>query len=342
VVPLIAKRARTLAPVLGLLLAAAGSAAEPAGLGGHPVCEASAALFVPCPGESGRECLLVGDNEERQRLFLYPFDDGKLAIAERREVDITPLLASEEEYELSDIEALARLSDGEILVHGSYSRNKNCARRKKRRRTLGLKLGPDGASAGRIGVLRTSKGGALGEAFGRRPGGDLALVAEAVRAGEDAADAGRCDQAFNLEGAVVISSGAKDEVWVGLRRPLVNGHAALLRQDLAAGRLSFDEARLVDLGGEGVRALSLADGQVWGLSARPGGAHALPFVLWRFPRAALDGASPISVEAVADVPGSAEGLAISGSRAVIVIDGDQGDGRCRRDARYVVVPLPSR
>jgi hypothetical protein len=45
--------------------------ATPATLGKYPVCEPSAVVKVTCP-ELGENCLLIGDNEQKEALFLYP------------------------------------------------------------------------------------------------------------------------------------------------------------------------------------------------------------------------------------------------------------------------------
>ena len=111
---------------------------EPLDLGGHPVCEASAAVLVPCPQVGGRG-LLVGDNEDRNHLFVYRVVDEGLDVASRRALPFTHLLdeLERDEREISDIEALVLLRGAEVLVVGSHSRNKSCETRKKRRRTLG-------------------------------------------------------------------------------------------------------------------------------------------------------------------------------------------------------------
>ena len=60
-------------------------------LGGSPVCEASAGLLVACPN-SHESFLLVGDNEIRDRLFIYEFDGAHLAVESRRTLPFGHLL----------------------------------------------------------------------------------------------------------------------------------------------------------------------------------------------------------------------------------------------------------
>jgi hypothetical protein len=325
-------------------------------LGGYPVCEASAAVIVPCPVRPDFDCLLVGDNEESQALFLYELDyglnSGRVDLASRRVVDIGDLLTDQRagvadaRGELSDIEALTRLASGEILVYGSHGRNKKCERKKKRRRHLGLRLEPDGALAGRVRLVQVRKMANLADTFGSDPSGLLAEVADVVRAAEQDADAGHCEAAFNIEGAATSPARGKnprESVWIGLRSPLVRGNAVLARHDPTLGQLHFDAIRLLDLGGEGIRGLSIAGGYVWGLSASPGHAEHASHRLWRFPSDALAGDDRdrvIKVESVAEVPPRSEGLAISAEAIFVVADGKVGDGTCRQASSHVVLPRP--
>ena len=165
------------------------------------------------------------------------------------------------------------------------------------------------------------------ELFGSRPSGALARVASAFSRGEEAADRGDCSQTLDIEGALVVG----DDVWLGLRRPLVDGYAAIVRHDLRSGKLRFDDARLLDVRGRGVRGLTFYEGDVYGLSEG---------ALWRFPSSALASSSrPIPVEHVADVPPHSEGVAIHEGFATVVQDGAEGSPSCEVDSRYVVIPL---
>jgi hypothetical protein len=293
--------------------------------------------------------LLVGDNEERKRLFVYPVvpasDESRSAseldVRARRELDISGVLHANDDFELSDIEALARLSSGEILVYGSHSRNKRCLRRKKRRRFVGVDIRSSAVKAGSVSLVRTKKSADLSDSFGPEPRGELARVAAAVAEGERLADRGQCEQAFNIEAALVVSAAEGDQVWVGLRRPLVDGHAVLLRHEVGHASLRFVEARLVELGGEGFRGLDVANGFVWGIATRRVPESSTTSALWRFPVEALAGEGTIVAEQAGELPKASEGLAILGDQAVVVMDGKQSDNRCIERAGYVVVPIPT-
>ena len=102
--------------------------AAEATLGRFPLCEASSALLMTCPGGDG-ECLLVGDNEQGKELYLFPFQDQKPDSDAQRAVG----LHLGDGKEISDIEALAGVSGDEILVFASHSRNASCEVKPKRR-----------------------------------------------------------------------------------------------------------------------------------------------------------------------------------------------------------------
>jgi hypothetical protein len=286
------------------------------------VCEASAALVGPCPAAAASACLLVGDNEVRDRLFLYRLPGGRGPAgpdaSSRRPVPL--------DVELSDIEALARTGDSGVIVYGSHSRNRHCKNRANRRLFVELRLTADGPARAVAPAVSTPVGVSGAELFGASPAGVLAQVAAAFTRAEQAAERGDCSQTLDIEGAVRVG----DDVWLGLRRPLVDGHAAIVRHDPRQPSLRFEDARLLDLQGHGVRGLDLHEGFVYGLS---GGA------LWRFPSSALASSAPIAVEPVADVSLHSEGVAIHDDHAIVVQDGKQGSTACKLDASYSVVPL---
>ncbi len=58
-------------------------------LGRFPLCEASSALLVTCPGGDG-ECLLVGDNEQEKELYLFLVQDQKLNSDAQRGFGLAP------------------------------------------------------------------------------------------------------------------------------------------------------------------------------------------------------------------------------------------------------------
>jgi len=328
-------------------------------LGRFPLCEASAALLVTCPG-GGDECLLVGDNEQGRELYLFPVKGQKLNSGAQRPFD----LHLHGGNEIKDIEALAGVSGGEILVFGSHSRNTICEGKKKRRQ-----FGRGSLSTAQTVVVDTllSKTVTCDNLFDSRvldapmkaacdaiDAADLnaTQISDAVRANvlaEDDAEA-PCNAvtAFNAEGAVAITSNGTTDVWIGLRAPLLPAHpsqpgkrnlAILLHmKDLAA--YTFDRVAFVDLGGRGVRDLSSDATSIWVIAGPPED-RTEPFELRRFPKSALGAAQVIDSELIGALPPSSEGLAISGKTAYVVIDGDTGDGvDCKEPARYEVVSLP--
>lgn len=349
-------------PALGAAWAGPAEASRPHYLGGHPLCEASAALWIPCPDDGTRTCLLVGDNELRHSLYAIPFDGHRLDVANRTCLNIKPLLSDEDEFQLSDIESLTVLGSGEVLVYGSHSRNKRCERSKKRRRYLGIRLENGAAVAGEVKLERTKKSFKLEDAFPPDAGGALKALRQAVKEAEEEAE--RLDEemgdaechfaeSLNVEGAAAIPGPSGDEVWLGLRAPLVDGKAALIRHEKGLKKFSFDKARLVDLDGWAIRDLTYARGWIWGLAGPvPDDAVSL-FKLWRFRVAELGGEGAIEVEYLTEVPNSAEGLAIWGDSAVVIMDGDQlkdppdepcvesgPEDMCKTDASYVVLRVP--
>lgn len=345
------RRAIFLLSLLLMLPLTARARAKAPHLGGHPVCEASAAVWIPCPDDPAVPCLLVGDNERRQALFAFPFDGHQLDVAKRRQLDITPVLSSKDDFELSDIEALTVLGSGEVLIYGSHSRNNACERKEKRRRYVSMKLQQGMVVAGEIELVRTKEDFDLVNAFPQDATGDLQEVRQAVKAAEAEADT-RCEGAFNVEGAVALPGPSGDEVWVGLRAPLVNGKAVLVRHKAGLKALEFDAARLVALDGWGIRDLTYARGWVWGLSGPVHDDEVTPFRLWRFRVGALGGKGVIDVTQLREVPNGAEGLAVGWNAAVVLMDGSElthppahidgtaVDDICKRDASYVIVSIP--
>jgi len=111
-----------------------------------------------------------------------------------------------------------------------------------------------------------------------------------------------------------------------------------LRQAGDADRFVFDAVVLVDLGGRGVRELTLDGDTVWGIAGPPEDAT-VDFELWRLPATALLPAARLRGERVTLLPTSSEGLAIIDGRAFVFIDGDEGEPECVTPARYVTIDL---
>jgi len=333
--------------------------AAEATLGRFPLCEASSALLMTCPGGDG-ECLLVGDNEQGKELYLFPFQDQKPDSDAQRAVG----LHLGDGKEISDIEALAGVSGDEILVFASHSRNASCEVKPKRRQFAKVSLSK--AQTAIVGTLRSKK--VTCEHLFDNPALDEPMKAacEAIDTADakatqidDAMKAGKFTEevakascnavnAYNAEGAVAIHTSKKTDVWIGLRAPLLPAHpsqpakkhlAILLHiKDLTA--YTFDRVAFVDLGGRGVRDLSSDATSIWVIAGPPED-RPEPFELRRFPKSALDEAKVIDSEFIRALPPSSEGLAISGKTAYVVIDGDTGKNEvCKEPARYEIVPLP--
>lgn len=326
-------------------------------LGGHPVCEASAAVIVPCP-HAGERCLLVGDNEEREQLFAYRLNDSGLHVASRRALPFTHLLdeRNEDEREISDIEALAWLGGSDVLVVASHSRNRSCLARKKRRRMVGVSLRSDGLHTQPQWRFEQAKSPTCKRLFGHKRddlSGQRREICTAIEAAEDAADqaerdgsAAACETAepLNVEGAVAVPSGRRHyRVWFGLRTPLVNGKAVLLRRADPGAASAFDATALVALDGWGIRDLTIHWGWIWLIAGPTGDDASALFKLWRIPLEALASSRVIEPEFVSPLPNGAEGLAVDGSSAIVLMDGDEaaaGSTTCRTNATYSIVPVP--
>ncbi len=349
----------TLCVCLAILLTA-GSGSTQERLGDYPLCEPSTALQGPCLGEPGH-CLLVADNEQSDRLFMYPIREGSLAPHSQIERSFG------DDVEIDDIEAVIRLPDGALMVFGSHSRNKSCEARKKRRRFMLARYAGDGTLHGtpikskRLSCQRlfgdTQHDHALRRAVCTAIAGAEAkadLIEKMLEDGGISRDMAkkRCNatEAFNTEGAVAVPDASAHRVWVGLRAPLVAavpGHpdkraAAVLMQMQDSTAYRFDAVALLDLGGRGVRELASDGNWIWGI-AGPAPDADEPFELWRFPIEKLKPDAVITPTMVQSLPTSSEGLAVSEAAAYVVIDGDRGEenGHCKVNGTYKLIRLPS-
>ena len=352
--------------VVGTLTVARNATTEVGGeqpLGHFPLCEGSSALVLGCPDGKG-DCLVVGDNEQRNDLFLFKTKDGDVVTSSQKKLN----LQLSEDDALSDIEAMVPLSADTILALGSHSRNTKCEAKKKRRRFAEVKLSDAGTEVVRQVQSKKIK---CERIFGQIPENDVALKAACEAIGgaekeaqkiEDELKTGsltpeqakeRCNEIvpFNAEGAVMIPTAGKAKLWLGLRAPLLAEHPsqperkklAMLLQMKDFDNYAFDAVALLDLGGRGVRELSIADDRVW-LIAGPAEDKAEPFELRSFPKDALNSRMVIEPELVETLPTSSEGLAIKDGKAYVVIDGDTGDDRtaqaCIAPSKYKVISLP--
>ena len=326
---------------------------EPPGDSDKAMCETSAALRLPCGEE---DCLLVGDNEVRDRLFQFPITNQDLDPQGGKQLKLGSV-------EISDIESLVNLGSNRILVLGSHSRNKRCDPKKNRRRFLVVERSGDGIKP--VGKTVQGKKIKCERLLGSATDDSDILKAvctsideteeqansvfNALETAGEAATEEACGKAapFNIEGAVAIPAADRPEVWVGLRGLLVqseNGEgtrrfAVMLRMK-DQEKLSFDAAALVDLGGFVIRELTLAGGWVWGIGGPPEDST-VAFKLWRFPIRSLAPDATIRPESLGELPTSSEGLSPLGSTAFVVIDGDQSGDSCADPARYQVVRIPN-
>jgi hypothetical protein len=75
---------------------------------------------------------------------------------------------------------------------------------------------------------------------------------------------------MNVEGAVTVPDvSGKPRIWLGLRAPLVDKRAVLLRVASLGENsqpLTFDDIATIDLGGKGIRELASSEGWIWGMA----------------------------------------------------------------------------
>jgi tetratricopeptide (TPR) repeat protein len=334
--------------------------AAEATLGQYPLCEASAALLVACPDGKG-ECLLVGDNEQKKKLYLFSVNGQKLDSSTQRIFDLGS------NAEISDIEALAGVSGDKVLAFASHSRNTNCEIKPKRHQFGKINLSK--AKTEVIDTLRFKKI-TCEHLFDKRVSDMDVVPVQAACKAIDTADAkateiddagrtrkltddvakARCNavNVYKAEGAVAIDTAKGTDMWIGLRAPLLSVHpsqsekknlAILLHmKDLTT--YTFDRVAFVDLGGRGVRDLSSDATSIWVIAGPPED-RAEPFELRRFSKSALDKTEVIDSELInSALPPSSEGLAISGKTAYIVIDGVTAKNVCEKPASYKIVSLP--
>ncbi len=334
-------------------------------LGGHPVCEASAALIVKCPEESDRHCLLVGDNEKEKNLYLFGIDGAQLTNGFIQKISLKRLPHSGGgKFEIGDIEALSRLPSGEVLVYGSHSRNKRCKKKGGERRFFAkASLSKDGLDPNSAFTFK-AKPHSCESLFGKNPNPDMQKVCAEVNRTELLAEKAKkaetrklqekkcnADPAFNLEGAVAVpdaDGGAR--LWIGLRAPLVDGKAVLLRQVKDLDEFKFDGVAFVELGGRsdfpnyGIRELTLSGDRIWGIGGPPSDPskdQKKPHhTLWNFAADRLkNGAVIKKVTEKGTLPTSSEGLAIHEGRAFVLIDGDEQKNadECKVNSTYIVI-----
>lgn len=299
-------------------------------LGGAPLCEPSALARAPWDPD----VILVGDNEVDDQLFAFSLEDGSLLSQHA--------LALPDHVRPHDLEALVAIGQDEVLLVGSHSRNKHCELKPKRHRLQSIKHSRAAGELEAGDSIDTVADGLFESAesciaaFPASPLGEAACVAliEAQaradrRSGEEACDV------FDIEGAAYVDG----HVWLGLRGPLSDGQALLLRLVWPADSLRFDGVALVDLRGARVREMAVADGLLY-LIAGPLEDDD-EFALWSTPLSALEAGATLHPTRLRVLPDSSEGLLIEGDRALVVIDGDKGPSpwSCTVDGQQAILPL---
>jgi Protein of unknown function (DUF3616) len=330
---------------------------KPVDLERYPVCEASAAIEVPCVDDPKASCIWVGDNEQEDTIFEYAADaDGKLTPTKHFEIKLG-------NAEVGDIEALVQDEQG-VLVVGSHSRKSDCTLDTKHDRVAVARVRRDPLRAELV---------ASGQGWEQRiTGCDTTWITleatqassvtgllrrdfcTAIAAAEKAADAIAGDKSqcagetMNVEGAVAVpDASGKPRIWLGLRAPLVGKRAVLLRVaplGAAQQHLTFDDIVTIDLGGKGIRELTISEGWLWGIAGCVPD-FSEPSHLWRVKADALQsGAAITGVEFVkgGELPPNAEGLVIQSAakRAIVLLDGDKGKDHCATAAQQLTVTLP--
>jgi hypothetical protein len=356
-----------------LLIGSAGVAhgsgdAAPKPLGTFPICETSAARVIACDGETAHtRCVIVGDNEIPDRLFVFSVNgDGELT--DHRELAFK--FATPDVQKIDDIEALEVGADG-VLVFGSHSRksfkpdaDQHCQvdggrlafaqlqRHGAELRGTAVKTNKEAwrglltAAGCSAQLIATAPGDAASRALAQQA---CAAIADADAHAEQ--DPAACSRAFNIEGVVSVPGpgGAAPRVWVGLRSPVVDGKAVLLRlHDLS--RLQFDGIALIALDGFGVRDLAYARGALWVL-AGPMADEEVAGSLWSVPADDVTSGAELHgvlAPGIAALPAFAEGLAIDAPSgdAFVIVDGDAGKGSgsppaCKTAAGQVLRHLPT-
>ena len=319
--------------------------ATPVTLGKYPVCEPSAAVKVTCP-ESGKSCLLVGDNEQKKAVFLYPVSSNRLDSKGQTQLAL--------EKKISDIEAIAKLDDNKVLIFGSHSRNSKCKVKQNRQRFLQAKVLKEGLET--IGEPIQSPqidSKILFNGLDIENNKILSAVSNAIDNAETAANQAEGDKtacqeanAFNAEGAVTLAdSSSTPRVWIGLRSPLVSlegKNYAILMQMARLDNYQFDGAALLDLQGRGIRELSFDHNLIWGIAGGPKDGQD-NFVLWKLSAGSVKPNAILKPEIVRELPLSSEGLALIDETIYVLIDGDSGDSetQCEVQGKFVKFPVPN-
>jgi hypothetical protein len=305
------------------------------------LCEPSAGVIAPWNPHQ----ILVGDNEAEKQLYVFERHQDRL--------QFTSVIDMAKKVE--DIEALVPVNGG-VLVVGSHSRNSQCKIKPDRLRLLWLK--PKGDSSFETHLISSAND--QENRFEEITNDPVVCVAqlftsptvpharEVCEALKGAKSHPSCNT-FNIEGAFSTREG---RIWFGLRAPLVNNQAVMLRVvekpiDQITD-LRFDRVVLLALNNRGIRELALStDGEhVWGI-AGPEVDKAEPFRLWSISAAHLQHQTQLQLQRDIHMdprclPTSSEGMVIFGNEAMMLIDREKDDNnekRCKSDGQLYTLPL---
>lgn len=293
------------------------------------LCEASAAIAAPWdPG-----LVLVGDNEVDDQIFAFAREGERLVF--RR------ALALPKEGRPDDIEALAAVG-GQLLVVGSHGPAKSGEPRPRRARLAFY--GPDGAG-GSLRLVRALDDAARLDAARRDPAACLAtLFVSPAPAQAGAVCRALVAAAPQVEGAAAFAGpgSAAPRVWLGLRTPLVEGRAVLLRLTPDLEQLRFDAVALADLAGRGVRELAVNGETLAGIAGdrADGGASSR---LWQVSLSDVFDGARLAPSWGEVLPDDAEGLLPLAAGAIVVVDVERtggGSTPCSAPARQLFVAWP--
>ncbi|BAU63806.1 hypothetical protein STA3757_11740 [Stanieria sp. NIES-3757] len=313
-------------------------------LGAYPFCEPSALIKINCPNQDGN-CLLVGDNEVNDSVFVYPIDSEKF------NSDTQQIIAFDN-FKIKDLEAIASLNNHQLILFGSHSRNTKCSVKKSRKRFVVAEI-----VRNRLKPLKQVEAKFKlnsQKLFSKdiiNQNKIIQAVSQAIDSAEQAADLAEgnfelCQQinSFNIEGVVAISNSSNtNNVWVGLRSPLVKFQEknwAILLHLKNLNQFQFDVVALLDLQGRGIRELTFNNNFIWGIAGGPED-DLDNFFLWNFPVELLQANPTIEPKIIKSLPSFVEGLAIVDSKAYFVIDGDLGDSnsQCQIPGKYQIINL---
>lgn len=309
-------------------------------IGKFPLCEPSAAITINCPNNNNDTCLIVGDNEVKNKLFYFPISQNKLKSEDQNTLKF-------DGFKIQDIEAIAKIDKKRFVIFGSHSRNKKCKIKKKRLRFAQVQI--TGNRLELIGEVVQTKKISSENLFDPTLDIDKKLlkkVKKAIDDSERAADSAKgstseCKNAnsFNIEAAAFI----QDRVWIGLRSPLVSWNRkryAILLRLKNLEELKFDGIALVDTDQKGIRELSPKGDYLFGISGGPEDGKD-NFSLWGLPIPPIQTDTLQTPKTLKKLPKSSEGLALTDSKIFVVIDGDKGkaDLKCKKAGKYLQIEL---